>query len=254
MVISWGTIINGGVSAAKFISKESNRNFFQKIYYSLFRKKRKILILGASGSGKSQFIESLKNSKGLVVVPRTHESESMKIDFFDYPIEVRDTPGHESKKELRLIELDRLILQPVEGIINVVSYGFSEAPEAGRNIAIKNKILDKDFIIKNREYEIEQINEWVNRVRPNRNVKWIITLVTKADLWWENYEEVNEHYTNGSYGKKINGLNIPMYTLPYCSIIKPFFKIQEKNTFGEVEKDALKNVFFKTVINILKNN
>lgn len=251
-MIEWAPI---GAKAAEFIAEQENRNKLAKWYNLLTKKRKTILLLGSSGGGKSQFVDSLAQRKGVRVVPRTHETEPTKINLFDNPIQFRDTPGHINKKQLRRDELDSSVRKPIEGIINVVSYGYHEAPKAGREIAVKNKEIDLNFLKTNRDLEIEQVSEWITRISPNKNVKWIINLVTKADLWWDEYDDVIEYYENGKFGQKIKGLgdHMPIYTLPYCSIIKPFFNLPTSGHFGDIEKEALKNVFLQTLINRFKN-
>ena len=86
------------------------------------------------------------------------------------------------------------------------------------------------------------------------NLKWIITLVNKADIWWDkDLLEIENYYENGEYGKIINKMNKPLnhVVLPYCSTIEPFYGIKTSGRFGMTAKINLQTHFQSTLLNSL---
>lgn len=221
---------------------------------NFWRRNRKILIMGPSGCGKSQFIKSVLNSEP-PIPQRTHGVVYYKVPFLSYPLNFVDTPGQVTKDFLRQEELDKFHKgNGFDGLINICSFGYLESPDAGRKTAFPGNKISETYLSDNRNLELNFVKEWLKEIRPNRNIKWIMNLVTKADIWWDNYDAVMDYYTKGDYNntlEKING-HVPIYTFSYCSIIKPFFEIERSKTFGEIEKRTLRNQFVSELSNRLK--
>lgn len=56
------------------------------------------------------------------------------------------------------------------------------------------------------------------------SAKYVITLVSKADLWWTQRDEVIAYYEEGKYFQALNeATDIHHIVLPYCSVIRMFY-------------------------------
>ncbi len=237
---SWSAIITLAATGER-VMDQSKRNATLKAFKILTTKNKKIIVFGISGTGKSQFINNLKNN--LRISESTTVTDKVRFNVDDIPVEFIDTPGQEAKNVLRAEEVRGIIKGGVEGIINVVSYGFEENSEldAG-NIFTTNSKLKQSFLKINRKSEINRLNEWLPHIKPD-DVNWILNLVNKADLWHDKFSEVESYYNSGKFKKAFEHhekfMNI--VTLPYCSIIKPYFNKYSAGTFGELDKSRMHN-------------
>lgn len=244
--MEWDLILKG----VSLIDGEKRNELIRRLKV-LVRKNKNIVLFGNSGAGKSQFVQSLKQS--IIIPDRNLSTNNFRINLEDFPAKFIDTPGHSESVTFRRRELEEIIKHGAEGIINILSYGYEETPNADRRIAFdENGQLKSEFIIANRENEIRRLNEWLPFVSPN-NVNWIINLVTKADIWWDRRNEVYDYYNSEVYTENFKALGkfVPTITLPYCSIVKPYFKVRNSGVFGEEEKAILQANLNKTLLNLL---
>lgn len=56
-----------------------------------------------------------------------------------------------------------------------------------------------EYLTARRKIELDTIRDLTSRLIDAENKVWMITLVTKQDLWWKERETVREHYTVGEY-------------------------------------------------------
>lgn len=249
--ISWSAIFSV-VKAGDSIIDEQKRSQLLKKINLLIRDNRKIVVFGLSGTGKSQFINSLK--KHLAIAQRTITTEKVKHAIDDFPIIFIDTPGQSARAYERKKELTDIIKNGVEGIINVTSYGYEENPDFPlENIFTSEGIVKEDFLKLNRKAEIDRLNEWLPHIEPNQ-IGWIINLVNKADLWWDKISEVNAHYEKEQYSKQFELIAnySHVINLPYCSIIKPYYGISTSGRFGEIQKEQMQANLMRQLLNLLK--
>jgi signal recognition particle receptor subunit beta len=220
--------------------------------FSLFKARKKIYIFGNSGSGKSQFVQAMQNS--ITIPNRNLTTERTKLDFKGFPMQLVDTPGHSESSQLRKSEIKNVIKGNVEGIIQFVNYGYDETPDADRNIAFDLQgNIKAEFLNYNREQEIHRLQEWSYQVDPQA-IKWIIILINKADIWWEKRDIVKAYYNSDNYRKALAGLDasVPVITIPYCGIIRPFFKVKTSGFFGEEDKAKLHNDLINNLVNLIR--
>lgn len=249
--IGIGTILSA-VKTGHTIIDEHKRKTIIKRLKLLFRTNRKIVIFGLSGVGKTQFIRALK--KSLEIPERTDVTEKSRYNLDDFPILFIDTPGHNERQNARKNEIYNIINHGVEGIINIVSFGYEENPgRVNEGIFDENGKVKESFLKLNREVELNRLIEWVSFLRP-RDFGWVINLINKADLWWDSQEEVVNYYESGSYNEAFK--NICQYTniitLPYCSIIKPYYDTTTSGKFGEIQKEQMHARLLHELLNLLK--
>lgn len=109
--------------------------------------------------------------------------------------------------------------------------------------------VKESYLAENLTREIEQLKEWIDDINTRSKLKWILTVINKADVWVENYGEVIEYYQSGHYGSIMNPINniCQHHILPYCSIISPFggepvvLRISEKNKLA-LHESLLANI------------
>ncbi len=237
-----------GIEFADKFKKE----IWAKIKISL-KKKRKAVLFGCAGVGKSQFIASIQRS--FERVKPTYFSRITQLLLDEFPLVIVDTPGHSALEKIRQDEMDNLIKEQKEVLINVVSYGYHER----KDISNRNDIFDGEhfsykFLQENRNDELKYLTQIKGKLQLSE-VKWVITLVTKADIWWEEKAAVEAYYEQGRYAQEMQKIiqksDFKHIIIPYCSIITPFYGIKTSGRFGEETKFAMQAHFLETLFDIL---
>jgi ABC-type dipeptide/oligopeptide/nickel transport system ATPase component len=250
--VSWALIFDTLHTSHAIIDGKKRSELLKKIKL-LIRKNRKIVLFGISGAGKSQFINSLK--KHLEIPDRTLTTDKVKHEIEDFPIMFIDTPGHSERSFQRSQQITSIIKNGCEGIINVISNGYEENPNVDlNNIFSPNGEVKESFLKLNRKAEIERLAEWLPLIHPN-NISWIINLVNKADIWSDKFSDVNHHYTKGEYYSAFKSIDAHtnVLTLPYCSLIKPYYNRNPLGLFGEIQKEQMQNNLIHQLLNLLKD-
>lgn len=248
--ISWSLVISA-IKTGKTVFDEKQRETLATKFKLLIRSNRKIAVFGISGTGKSQFLNSL--GKSLEIPVRTLTTDKIRYDLNDFPIQFFDTPGHSQRKFDRKKVLSEIIKNNFEGIINVVSYGYEENPDADlKSIFDQNQKVKESFLNANRGAELDRVSEWLPHI-DTTNIRWIINLVNKADLWWDKIDDVNTYYENGVFSQAFKSVNntTNILTIPYCSIIQPFFENSTSGKFGDLDKHHLHSNFVHQLINLV---
>lgn len=223
-----------------------------------------VILYGASGVGKSEFCRSLLGEPvSLNDAPRTLIYKKQNLVLPDgHKIRLYDLPGHNSYKINRKEAIDKISRQKSYGIINVVSYGYHEVPEAKNLKAFKTNDgsaindIDTQFHKDNLNRELEQACEWRSIIHIPSNLGWIVTVINKADIWYSKNDEVMAYYQNdGEYMKKLFGqcATYAKYIYPYCSIISPFCKKPMLLEFGERKKIEMHKHLMDDLIRLVKN-
>lgn len=232
------------------IAKE--QGWFKKLL-DHFTKKHNILVLGCSGAGKTELIKSLEtiNPEIIHYTSRTRDKTISGIKVNDIPFNFIDVPGEEHDLSIR----NQAILEHVhelDAIINVVSYGYHEYTYGKDDAILSGKKISKRYLSQNRTREIDTVSEWSNSLGGARDYR-LITVVTKADLWWPNHKEVISHYQSGEYYKRLGSAQqLKPMVMPYCSVIKNFY--DETATSGEVDGNALigyRNNLLRTLVEVV---
>jgi hypothetical protein len=165
-----------------------------------------IIILGASGTGKTSLSLRLRGLKS--AVPRrlrTSVSETVrgKLDR-KLRIKLIETPGglsEEPKKE-RFKAIQKAMAERQLGIINVTSFGYHEGKVDRSQATTNDHAARKTYLESRRKDEILLLQEWVNLLAGSGGrAKWLITVCSKADLWWtpDTERTVMDYYESGDY-------------------------------------------------------
>jgi energy-coupling factor transporter ATP-binding protein EcfA2 len=229
-------------------------SFLKRLRTKLRRKKR-ILVLGASGAGKTQFLHSLKerNSPRLNQRQRTTTVHKSYTVIDEYPFLMFDTPGQVLDEAKRKTAIAEAIKGRMHGIINVACYGYHEAAEAGGDQALIEKgpgIAKVSFLRERQEVERNLLSEWVPFL-DGETTPWVLTVVSKADLWWPEHAEIQRYYAEGEYAQALGDLATIHSVVPYCSIIEPYYGSKTSGRFGETEKTNLRHNLMETILQLI---
>lgn len=226
-------------------------NLFSKLVYiyNRLRPSIKIGVYGDSGTGKSQFLSTITGN-GIYKNGSTMNLKRYKLVLESgRAIEFIDTPGHHSLS----INRERLKIKiqnnKITGIINIVSYGYQDNPDIDLDEAfdVDKKEVKESYLEDNRKREIERTEEIIKAIVPEVKLKWIITLVNKADIWYKDKNEVLKYYKEGNYHTKISELQCTtnLFVYPFCSIITPFANRPMLLIYGEKDKYQMYDDFFE---------
>lgn len=227
----------------RFLNPKDFTKLFLKLRNRYLHKTQRIVVYGVSGVGKTEFLNS--------ILGNNFSNGQRTQDLIEYPFELPDghkvifidTPGHSTMSAVREGLQRDYAKSKISGIINIVSYGYQSTPEtavanvfkAGTN-EIKEEFLRDNFKIEN-----SQLLEWERYVKADNHVKWFMTVVNKADLWYDNHDAVMEYYRAGDYYKTIRGIEhcCNIHTFPFCSIMKSFMGKFRSLQYSEVEKKSM---------------
>lgn len=219
----------------------------------------KIVVLGNTGVGKTQFIHSLiEDLRYVRAKGATQIAEAYQAFLEDSPIVLMDTVGGDIPNTYLLLE-EMLHKNEVEGIINVVSYGY--IGEQGR-INLKDAIdetgqVSPHFLALARQKDIAYLNQWLPLLTPHTQIGWIITLINQMDIWYPEKGEVMYYYESPSeeYQKKFNALKktpCKHYIIPYSAILELYLdKFPSK--IGISQQQQIQQTFFRTLLNLVEN-
>lgn len=180
----------------------------RKIKYWLKRGRLRIVIFGPGGTGKTTLGHFLAGNLDLGQSSARY-SESIDVETFklkgDLVCSLIVPPGQEVR-EYHWTDLYRdLAAGKSGGVINVVSWGYHSFQALSyqdtkyfKPQMTKPQFMDA-YLQNRRDRELEIINNLTPRLMDSKGKIWMITLVTKQDLWWDQRNIVNKHYTEGAY-------------------------------------------------------
>ena len=225
------------------------------------RKPVNVIVYGVSGAGKTEFVRSLFEEPVSETPPsRTRFFEKKRLILKDgRKVRFYDVPGHSSLRQQRTEVTNLISRKKIKGIINVTTYGYNEVDEADTSSVFKLDTKDipeikNEYISLNRRRELEQIKEWAPFVTSSNKIKWVITIVNKADIWENEKSVVLEYYQNGDYYEQFTKTIervCQTSVFPYCSIISPFANKAMKLEFSERDKAILHNTLKKDLLKIV---
>ena len=160
----------------------------------------KILILGPGGVGKSTLARMLcKEYDGLVNVPGEYD-ESLSVESYtldDDKTEIVVPPGQKHRREATWTELLADVASgQYRGIIVMLAYGHHSLGDISYK---QHKLYETGdtkaaFLPKycqhQRADEIRVVEQIVQQLKLVTTKTWMLSVVTKEDLWWKNRDEV----------------------------------------------------------------
>jgi energy-coupling factor transporter ATP-binding protein EcfA2 len=211
-----------------------------------FKKKHQVLVLGTTGTGKTNFIKSLSDlmPEAIDRMNRTQHLKDNSIKINQELFVFKDTPGQVGHSPIRMDAYRDAQKEGIEGIINVVSYGYHEGKGPTDEVFDQNGNVKPEFLAGRRTVELEAIREWGIQLGtgPSSVANWIMTVATKADLWWSNKDAVLGYYESGEYQRLLTSFHAGHSSvLPYCSVVHRFYNIGSiSGEFDAAERNKLR--------------
>lgn len=239
----------------------------------IYSGKRKVLVFGCSGTGKTSLIKSLGDhgaaADKIDLKWRTQRTSPSKFILDGTRFAMIDTAGGQDAEDMLkeaaapLRDPDRGMFSKISGmfnkikgigIINVVSYGYHEYSEEARTAFVTpSSAISQIALNKHREKEINALREWASRISATDvHIDWVMTAVNKADLWPERWSVVQGHYLNGEYQRTLKqylGNSANFAIAPYCSTLKRFYDVLPMSgTLEESERREMNSVFLSNLV------
>lgn len=227
--------------AALAILQAAQRQGWAKKLRRALKRKHYILVLGSTGVGKTQFIESLK-----MLVPQTINAMDRTSTDVDRTVALgnavfvfTDTPGEIAHATSRIGAIRRLVRRKKFGLINVVCFGYHEYKTGASQAVLGNGQPNPAWLDRHRREELKAARDWVPQLLGNPS--YALTLVTKADLWWDSHDEAIRHYETGTYEATVHDAVLKGHTvLAYSSVRHMFYdKGTLSGTFDDEQRQQL---------------
>ncbi|WNV09015.1 GTPase domain-containing protein [Tardiphaga sp. 709] len=240
------------VATSYELIKIAKREGWLKQLIDLARRKNHALLLGSTGAGKTQFLRSTNEIISPAISPaaRTEFATVGRFEINDSLFDLIDTPGQLEHRPRRDAETKEAIKQKLHGIINFVSYGFHEYGVPLQDV-ISGEQVKPEYLQEHQKREIDLIAEWA----PLMSTEWVLTVVTKADIWWDSRETVAQHYQGGAYQKRLARLfpNAHHIVRPYSSISSRFYgTIPGSGSFDDSVRSACRAEVFRVLAEAAK--
>jgi hypothetical protein len=175
-----------------------------------------ILILGPGGTGKSTLGRILSGEYDLLLDLPGEYRESISAEEYELPgdpkIEILVPPGQYHRREATWTQLlADLSAGRFRGIILLNAYGYHTLGQ----IDFRGTALYKErgksgflpaYLEERRSDELAVLKKLSDAACSTRGSLWILSLISKQDLWWPRRSEVERHYRAGDYGTMIGEL------------------------------------------------
>jgi len=190
--------------------REDVSELWNKVLYRIKNGKLVVLVVGPGGVGKTT-LSNFLGSPRLKLAPSAYE-ESFHAERFPLPggvvAELITAPGQETRRD----DWDAIFSASKRrgcsfGIINVVAYGFHSTTLDMKDRRRNNEgtsAATSRYFGECRVKELEVVKEVSSRLARHTKPFWMISLVTKQDLWWPDRRAVKTHYEGGEYSKLIS--------------------------------------------------
>ena len=213
----------------------------------------RVPIFGLGGTGKTTLGRVLSGTLDPFSGPKGGYAESVGMEELDYKEGISCTfyvpPGQAWRQAYFWPDLYRMLGRgKSQGIINLVSYGYhslspEEYPSIDRHPLHRDSKSKADFLNKYlnnmRAAETENLRRMVPHLQQVPGKLWMITLVTKQDLWWDSRFQVRDHYAKGDYSNCINEMKICLgknflHEYSSTSILPSNFRTAKGETLAKV--------------------
>ena len=163
---------------------------FRERIADIFKRRETIIVLGLSGCGKTNLYSFSKCGCRVCLncIPkatRTETTERRRVRVNDRPFRVIDTPGQAYHEADRLRAVREVSTRQDVRIINVAAFGYHEYGRNPSEAVDANNRAREDYLTAHREQELRALQEWLPILGDRSITKWILTVISKADIWWD---------------------------------------------------------------------
>lgn len=186
-----------------------------RLRFLIRRGRLRVAIFGAGGTGKTtlgQFLSGRLNPDAAV----TKYRESITTETYrlggDVICSLIIPPGQPRRARHSWPELYRSLARGRSaGIMNVVAWGYHSFSFEGLGYrdhrlyqaGMSTEDFMAAFLADMRRLELDGLREIAPHLKTAPGRLWMVTLVTKQDLWWADRETVRRYYTEGEYNALI---------------------------------------------------
>lgn len=246
-----------GITGEQIVEKAVRGNWVSTLVQNLRRRRSScVLMIGSTGAGKTLLLDSLTETirKGIPRVNRTRHMEKRNLQIANEPFAFHDIPGESIFRTCGFRQdVLRAVSQGHVGVIDVVSFGYHEyGTVAPREALTKAGLPRRRFLTDHQSYEIGESETWGPTLAALGLVDWWITAITKADLWWNDRDEVVDHYVSGAYAVALETFcDVPWRVVEYCAVSDPFFGVAPGSSrFPRGKSQQCHSDLFKTILEL----
>jgi hypothetical protein len=246
--------IKTGIELASLLLKEAEKQGLAAKLKALFRRKPRVLVLGCTGTGKTNFLNALVQPQPGAI---RKEDRTRYTEAKDLLVQAGsayrfvDTPGDTDLRDARLQAIREAMSAKggISGVINVVSYGYHEY-DLPPNSAVLDGEARQDFLRSHRLEENHRLSEWTDLLGNKESVQWLVTVVTKADLWWDRKPDVLKHYKTGAYFKALGSAqSLGPRVVPFCSVFHRFYgEARMSGVFDHSDQNQTRSDLITTLV------
>jgi hypothetical protein len=170
-----------------------------------------ILILGPGGTGKSTLAQLLSEEYDPLLHLPGEYKESIGMETYslkDEPgVEIVVPPGQRHRREATWAELHAdLASGKFRGVIFLGAFGYHSFMLSYKHHRLyegdKGRFVDSYCNAQQAE-ELAVLRQLTPHIMAGKGRLWLLTLVTKQDLWWTRRSEVEKYYLEGDYEAEI---------------------------------------------------
>lgn len=179
--------------------------------------KRGILVIGPGGSGKTTLGLLLSGEYDWLTDSPWAYTESRRLEYYvlkdDNRVEVVVPPGQKKRREAYWSDLQREIATgKYRGVILLSAFGYHTLGELVSYkhhplYAKKRDAFLKAYLEEQRGEELRILRQLIPYLELCRQRVWLLSLVAKQDLWWDDHPTVERHYRDGEYGEEVRKLS-----------------------------------------------
>lgn len=223
----------------------------------LLASRRKVIVVGSTGVGKTALIKSLVEAEARIIsaMDRTVLTKKDKASLKGKKLFTFDMPGEMTKAGVDNKLLKTVLNSKGVGLIIVTAYGYHEYRPNHAEVTSGDPTKIAKFLSNHRAVELEHLEKFNLRFNIREKVDWAIPIVTKADLWWKDEEKVLKHYAGGQFrAQMLNACAVEKLALPvpYSASINSFCKtVPTSPGFGESERVMLSNQLASSLVTLL---